>query len=604
MAGVEVGTAYVTVLPSAKGFAGKLQAELGGSMSAAGAKAGDSAGKGFGSRFSSGVKVAAVAGAAALAGLAAGGIAFAKDAIGEARESQKVSATTAAIIKATGGAAKISADQIGDLAGAISNKTGVDDEVIQSGANMLLTFKNVRNEAGKGADVFNRATQAAADLSAAGFGDMAGQSKMLGKALNDPIKGISALGRSGVTFTAQQKKQIKTLVEQGKTLEAQKIILGEVEAQVGGTAAASATAGEKMSVAFGNVKEQIGTALLPVLDKVEGFITGKVLPAVSKFIDEFTKGEGAGGRFRDILTQIVDKVKAFITDFKNGEGAAGTFRSTLEKIADVAMSVAKWIGENSTVVLSLVGAISAGVAAFKIITGVIRVFTAVQAALNVVMAMNPIGLVIIAIAALVAGIIIAYKKSETFRNIVKGAFDAIGKAARFMWNNVVAPVIRFLINAFASVADFYAALLRGMSKIPGFGWAKGAADKLQGVANKARNIADNIRDIPERKTVNVDIFARTRQVGRVEVGGKQINVGMRAHGGPVTAGQPYIVGERRPELFVPSEKGRIVPRVPDGGGAGVSVTINGNVGWQPDEVADRIDARRRDAAALYNLQGV
>ena len=134
------------------------------------------------------------------------------DALSEAKESQKVGAATSAIIKATGGAAKVSADQVGQLAGAISGKTGVDDEAIQTGANLLLTFKNVRNEVGEGANVFDRATGAAVDLSKAGFGTVDGASKMLGKALNDPVKGMSALSRAGVTFTAEQKEQVKALV--------------------------------------------------------------------------------------------------------------------------------------------------------------------------------------------------------------------------------------------------------------------------------------------------------------------------------------------------------------------------------------------------------
>ena len=121
--------------------------------------------------------------------------------VAEARESEKVGKTTAQIIKSTGGAAKVSAGQVGDLAEALSEKAGVDDEVIQTGANLLLTFKNVRNEAGDGAKVFDRATAAAVDLSAAGFGSVDGAAKMLGKALNDPLKGISALSRAGVTFT-------------------------------------------------------------------------------------------------------------------------------------------------------------------------------------------------------------------------------------------------------------------------------------------------------------------------------------------------------------------------------------------------------------------
>jgi hypothetical protein len=51
-----------------------------------------------------------------------------------------------------------SAKQVGNLATAISNKVGIDDEAIQSGQNLLLTFKNIRNEAGKGNDIFNQTT--------------------------------------------------------------------------------------------------------------------------------------------------------------------------------------------------------------------------------------------------------------------------------------------------------------------------------------------------------------------------------------------------------------------------------------------------------------
>jgi phage-related minor tail protein len=133
--------------------------------------------------------------------------------IAEARESEKVGKTTAQVIKATGGAAKVSAEQVGDLAQAISEKAGMDDEAVQTGANLLLTFKNVRNEAGQGADIFNRATAAAVDLSAAGFGSVDSSAKMLGKALNDPVQGISALSRAGVTFTASQKETIKKMAE-------------------------------------------------------------------------------------------------------------------------------------------------------------------------------------------------------------------------------------------------------------------------------------------------------------------------------------------------------------------------------------------------------
>lgn len=239
---------------------------------------------GFLAARSHGLTAGITAGFGKIAGamVAVAGISAFKGFIDEARESRKVGALTQSIIKSTGGAAKISAGQVGDLATAISNKTGADDEAVQSGSNLLLTFKNVRNEVGKGANIFDRATQAAVDLSAAGFGDINGASKMLGKALNDPIKGITALGKAGVTFTDQQKKQIKTLVETGDVLGAQKIILKEVESQVGGAAAASADPLQKLGVILGNTKEAIGGAFLPVVDKAAGFL-GRVIPAaVSK----------------------------------------------------------------------------------------------------------------------------------------------------------------------------------------------------------------------------------------------------------------------------------------------------------------------------------
>jgi hypothetical protein len=262
-------------------------------------KAGDKAGRSGGGALSKGF-LKATAGIGAAIGVKE----LFGDFISEARESQKVGALTANVIKTTGGAANVTAKQVGDLSTAISNKVGIDDEAIQSGANLLLTFKQVRNEVGKGNDIFDRATKAAVDLSASGFGDLNGASKQLGKALNDPIKGITALARSGVTFTDSQKEQIKSLVESGHLLEAQKIILREVESQVKGSAEAQATAGEKAEVAFKNLEEQIGTALLPTIDKLANFVSTKAVPAISEFVTQFEDGTGTAGDIRDALEGV------------------------------------------------------------------------------------------------------------------------------------------------------------------------------------------------------------------------------------------------------------------------------------------------------------
>lgn len=196
--------------------------------------------------------------------------------ISEFRESQKVAATTAAIIKSTGGVANVSAKGIDKLSNAISRKTGIDDEAIATGSNLLLTFKNVQNQVGKGNNIFDQATAAAVDLSAAGFGSIDSASVMLGKALNDPLKGLTALGRAGVTFTADQQKTIKALIATGTQsdrLTAQQKILKEVQSQVGGTAAAQATSTDKMKVALGNLAETAGGVLVPALDKAARALT-------------------------------------------------------------------------------------------------------------------------------------------------------------------------------------------------------------------------------------------------------------------------------------------------------------------------------------------
>src|SRR3954447_5999983 len=120
-----------------------------------------------------------------LAGAAAVG--FGVKAVQAFNESRKVAADTSNVIKTTGGAANVSAKQVGDLAGSISKKTGIDDEQIQSGENMLLTFTKVRNETGKGNDIFNQASSIMTDMSAKFGGDASKSAIQLGKALNDPV---------------------------------------------------------------------------------------------------------------------------------------------------------------------------------------------------------------------------------------------------------------------------------------------------------------------------------------------------------------------------------------------------------------------------------
>ena len=154
------------------------------------------------------------------------------------------------------------------LAEAQGRELGISNLTIKATQAKLLTFKNLAKSANVTGGAFDRANKAALDMAAAGFGTAESNAVQLGKALEDPIKGITALAKSGVTFTAQEKDKIATLVETGKVLEAQEMILKAVETQVGGTAAATADDSAKMKEGFAQVSQSLGMSLLPILEAV------------------------------------------------------------------------------------------------------------------------------------------------------------------------------------------------------------------------------------------------------------------------------------------------------------------------------------------------
>jgi hypothetical protein len=260
-----LATAYVRVRP--KVDQAEFRRDISKGVSGSG-KIAETEGKKFGQRFTS----FAASGIALL-----GGVQVFASFIKAAQESAKITAQTEAVIKSTGGAAHITAGQVGELATSIMNKTAVDDEAIKSGQNMLLTFTNIRNETGAGNKIFNQASQALTDMTAAMTGgdvsaeSLRSQAIQLGKALNDPVKGATALRRVGVSLTEQQTGQIAAFVKSGETMKAQKVILGELSKEFGGSAKAMATPSERLKTAFGELEESIGTKLLPVMNSFINF---------------------------------------------------------------------------------------------------------------------------------------------------------------------------------------------------------------------------------------------------------------------------------------------------------------------------------------------
>jgi phage-related protein len=192
---------------------------------------------------------------------------FAKEAVLAAEGVATANARIAQIAKTTdlfGASTQAVTDRLIGFAEANEMRLAVDAEVIKSVQGQLLTFKALGATATETGGIFDRTTEAAFNMAAAGFGSAESNAIQLGKALEDPIRGLTALRRSGTTFTAEQEDLIKTLVRTGDLAGAQELILGELESQYGGVAEATANASDRIGLAFDNIKETVGAVLLPV----------------------------------------------------------------------------------------------------------------------------------------------------------------------------------------------------------------------------------------------------------------------------------------------------------------------------------------------------
>jgi len=125
----------------------------------------------------------------------------------------------------------------------------------------------------------------ALDMSTIFGGTAASNAKVLGKALNDPIKGLSALSRVGVQFTDEQKEMITALQNAGDMAGAQAIIMEELQSQVGGTAVATADATAKLSNMGKEAQEWVGNKILPLIEKLADYMVSDVIPAFKRVSD-------------------------------------------------------------------------------------------------------------------------------------------------------------------------------------------------------------------------------------------------------------------------------------------------------------------------------
>jgi len=621
-------------------------------------------GDAFGGLAKKAAKIAAVGvGAGILALGAAASVGF-----GEIKDSSAGIAQTNAVLKSTGGIAGVTQKQVEGLAGTIQKYSGLEDDAVRSGENLLLTFTNVRDGVGKNNDIFTQATKVMADMSVALGQDTKRSAIQLGKALNDPVKGVTALRKVGVSFTADQQKQIKALVDSGKTMQAQKLILAELNKEFGGSAKAFGQslpgAMERAKRSFEDAAEAATTALMPAITGIGSAVAGlatKAAPLVTKAFDGLGKGisvfvgalsgrsevnefsgvlrtlnnlgigvgerlrtlgkaasvffaaltgksevnefsgalrgvNNAGIAVRDGLGRIGDVARAvlpqIVTFAKNvvaavGDwlpvvaeaarmvggvlavafvglaktlptvvaafGAVGRFASRhLGLVKALAVSVGLLIlvtkAHAATMAIQEAGGLVKMIQSTKVVTALQKTWAAVQWALNAAMEANPIGLVVVAVAALTAAIVIAWKKSEKFRDVVKGVARVAGEA---------------FANLGIAVLSVMKSLFEAASHLPFVGKKfKGLANGVQGMIDKLEGVKRGLDDLtrkPHSIQVVMKMLAPSIVVTKARAGRNVDLLEGRASGGPVRAGVPYMVGEEGPELFVPQTSGAIAP---------------------------------------------
>jgi phage-related protein len=520
---IEVGSAYVTLMPSMKGFSKGVERGIGPQMGKAGSKAsGDFAGefekqsKGRFKKIFGGLGKVAGPLMAVGGGMAAG--AFFKDLIDEASNAQQSIGATEAIF------GKYS-DTVIKKSEEAAQAVGLSGNQYRESSNLLgALLKNQGVSADELASKTDQLVGLGADLAAMYGGDAA----TAVDALTAAYKGeYNSLEKYGVSLTGNMVNQEAMTVANVKSAKEWNALTQEQQAAAkqqavtnllmkqskdaqGQAARESDTyAGQmqRLGAQFANLKESLGSALLPVVTKFAEFLNKNVVPAITGFIDGFKEGTGWGGKVREMLSKVGDAFKSaftwvkdnvvptvqnFVKEFREGEGVGGKVRDVLEalwkKMQDAfgyvkttvipaLQDMWKFLVENKDVVIALGAAVLTGMAAqkawntyIKISTAITKAWTVAQKALNLAMKSNLVGIIVTAIAALIGILVVAYKKHEGFRNFVNAVWAKIkegiafvvtwfqetawpimqsvmawiGEKATWLWNNAIKPAFNFI----------------------------------------------------------------------------------------------------------------------------------------------------------------
>jgi uncharacterized protein YfkK (UPF0435 family) len=221
-------------------------------------------------------------------------------------------------------------------------------DILNGVTSNLLTFGNVAGEQ------FDRAQQAALDLSARLEQDLKSSTVMIGKALNDPVAGITAMSRAGIQFTEDQKDMIKGMVEMGDTAGAQSLILAELERQFAGSAQAAqdAAPGDEVMDPWNDFKILLGNIIYKVLPPLT--------EALGRALEWFNKLDAGVQRNIILAAALVAALGPVIATLGTLLGVFGPIIAAITTIAGaggfsaVAVSLAATLGPFAAVLAAVV----------------------------------------------------------------------------------------------------------------------------------------------------------------------------------------------------------------------------------------------------------
>jgi phage-related protein len=413
------------------------------------------------------LKTAFVAGAAAVVG--GGLVTGLKDSIGAASDLNETVSKTQTVF---GTASK----DIQDFASNAATSLGLSSQEALAGA---AQFGNLFDQIGIGkkaaADMSKGFLKMSADLGSFNNADPSAvmeafQSATRGEfdSLQQFIPTINAATLQTEALRLSHKKSADQLTEADKANALYSLSvkgMGKAQGDFAKTSGGLANQQRILSARFKDAQADLGQKLLPIALKAVTFFNANFGPATQKLGDVFKQ---VGTVIKNDVLPPIQAVTGFVKD------NATAFLAGAAAIAAVATAV----GIYKTVMTT--------------VSAVTKAYTAVQAALNVVLALNPIGLVVLALVALAAIFVVLWKRSTTFRTIVTGAFEAVKTGVKAVINffkglpgsiskavgslkdllkskgvDLIVGFAKGYINTYASVIKFFAGVGKGIVRYVG-----------------------------------------------------------------------------------------------------------------------------------------